>query len=95
MLEPKDGKEMDEYGELCTILSREGRAMVKCRNVKLTVQVTCICAPDSERRISRAINLLLATAQPNEDSAGNTDENKDQGKASAGSEHKGDSTDAG
>lgn len=59
------------------------------------MQVTCSRTPGSEGRISRAINLLLATAQPNEDSVDNTDENKDQGKASAVSEHKGDSTDAG
>ena len=69
--------------------------MAKCRNVELTVQVTCIRTPDSEIRIARAINLLLATAQPNEDSTGSTDKNKDQGKTSSGSEHKGDSTDAG
>jgi len=35
--------------------------------VELTVRVTCIRTPDSEIRIARAISLLLATAQPDED----------------------------
>jgi hypothetical protein len=69
--------------------------MVRCRNVKLTVQVTHIRALGSERRLNSAINLLLAVTQPDEDSVDNVNENKNQRKASLGSEHKGDSTDAG
>ena len=68
--------------------------MARCANFKLAVRVTHICALDSERRLSRAVSLLLAAAQPDEDSDNNK-EIKNQGKASSGSEHKGDSTDAG
>ena len=63
--------------------------MAKSGNVDLIVQVTCICAPDSERRISCAINLLLATAQPNKDCAGNTDENEIQESGSSDSDDEG------
>jgi len=73
---------------------REGRAVARCANFKLAVRVTHIFALDSERRLSRAISLLLAAAQPDEDSDSNN-EIKNQGKAPAGNECKGDSTDTG
>ena len=72
-----------------------GRARAAPGNVGLTVKVVYISASDSAARMSRAINLLLAAAQSKEDSANSNDENKNQGKASTGSEHKGDSNDAG
>ena len=68
--------------------------MTKRRNVELTVRVTYIRTPDSEMRIARAINLLRATAQPDEDSDNNS-EIKNQGKTPAGNEYQGDSTDTG
>ena len=67
MLKLREGKESGDY-ELRTILpTRESMAMVKRRNGELTVRVTYIRTPDSEIRIARAISLLLATAQPDED----------------------------
>jgi len=94
MLKLRDGQEIGDY-ELGTILpTQESRAMVRCRSTELTVRVVCIRLPDSERRVCRAINLLLAAAQPDEDSDNNNG-SKNQGKAPAGNEYQGDSTDTG
>ena len=71
-----------------------GRARVAPGNVGLTVKVVYISASDSAARMSRAVDLLLAAAQPDEDSD-NNNEIKNQGKAPAGNEYKGDSTDTG
>jgi hypothetical protein len=60
---------------------------MKNRTVRLTVQVTHVHVPDSEVRLSRAISLLLAAAQLNEDSVDNN-KNKKQGKAFLGSDRK-------
>jgi hypothetical protein len=71
-----------------------GRARAAPGNVGLTVKVVYISASDSAARMSRAINLLLAAAQPDEDSDNNNG-SKNQGKAPAGNEYQGDSTDTG
>jgi hypothetical protein len=71
-----------------------GRARAAPGNVGLTVKVVYISASDSAARMSRAINLLLAAAQPDEDSDNNNG-SKNQGKATAGNEYQGDSTDTG
>lgn len=71
-----------------------GRARAAPGNVGLTVKVVYISASDSAARMSRAINLLLAAAQPDEDSDNNNG-SKNQGKAPAGNEYPGDSTDTG
>ena len=71
-----------------------GRARAAPGNVGLTVKVVYISASDSAARMSRAINLLLAAAQPDEDSD-NNNEIKNQGKDPAGNEYQGDSTDTG
>ena len=70
--------------------------MVKSRDVQLIVRVTHVYnAPDSEIRISRAIDLILASAPLNENSQESTAEKKDRGKTSSGSECEEDQTDAG
>jgi hypothetical protein len=71
-----------------------GRARAAPGNVGLTVKVVYISASDNAARMSRAISLLLAAAQPDEDS-GNNNGSKNQGKAPAGNEYQGDSTDTG
>ena len=71
-----------------------GRARAAPGNVGLTVKVVYISASDSAARMSRAINLLLAAAQPDENSD-NSNGSKNQGKAPAGNEYQGDSTDTG
>lgn len=71
-----------------------GRARVAPGNVGLTVKVVYISASDSAARMSRAVDLLLAAAQPDEDSDNNNG-SKNQGKAPAGNEYQGDSTDTG
>ena len=67
MLKLRPGKESGDYILRTILPTRESRAMAKRRNVELTVRVTYIRTPDSEIRIARAISLLLATAQPDED----------------------------
>jgi hypothetical protein len=71
-----------------------GRARAAPGNVGLTVKVVYISASDSAAMMSRAILLLLAAAQPDEDSDNNNG-SKNQGKAPAGNEYQGDSTDTG
>ena len=71
-----------------------GRARAATGNVGLTVKVVYISASDSAARMSRAINLLLAAAQPDEDSDNNNG-SKNQTKATAGNKYQGDSTDTG
>ena len=71
-----------------------GRDRAAPGNVGLTVKVAYISASDSAARMSRAINLLLAAAQPDEDSDNNNG-SKNQGKDPAGSEYQGDFNDAG
>ncbi len=67
MLKLRDGRESGDYILRTILPTRESRAMAKRTNVELTVRVTYIRTPDSEIRIARAISLLLATAQPDED----------------------------
>jgi len=71
-----------------------GRARASPGNVGLTVKVVYISTSDSAARMSRAINLLLAAGRPDEDSDKNNG-SKNQGKAPAGNEYQGDSTDTG
>jgi hypothetical protein len=68
--------------------------MARRVNFKLAVRVTHIFAPDSERRLSRAVSLLLAAARPDDDSVSNI-EIKNQGKAPASNEYQGDPSDTG
>ena len=70
--------------------------MAKRSNGELTVRVTCIRTPDSDIRIARAVSLILATAQSDEDSD-NKHEIKKQGKgpSRSGNEYQGDSPDTG
>jgi hypothetical protein len=63
-------------------------------NAELKVKVIYTTAADSAARMSRAIDLLLAAAQPDEDSDNNI-ELKNLGKDPARSEYKRDSTDTG
>jgi hypothetical protein len=42
--------------------TREGKSKVTPSNVGLTAKVVCIPASDSEMRIRRAVDLLLAAA---------------------------------
>lgn len=64
--------------------------MAKSRSVNPTVKVTYIRTPDSELRIAQAIDILLATAYPDEDCIVRTDENENRENDSPGSDHKGD-----
>ena len=67
--------------------------MTKSRNVDPIVQVTYIRTPDSEIRISRVIDILLAAAYPNEDCIVRTDENENRENNSSDSDDEGDIAD--
>jgi len=67
--------------------------MVGSKNAIPSVRVTHIHVLDSEGRLRRALNLLVAIAQPDGVSTDSTNDNKTQGKASSGSERNGDTTD--
>lgn len=67
--------------------------MTKSRNVDPIVQVTYVRTPDSEIRISRVIDILLAAAYPNEDCIVRTDENENRENNSSDSDDEGDIAD--